>query len=998
MRARFFTTLPTGQPGAKGLRRKLAIRAAIQGVLVLLCVLTVGTIPGSPVRPVVLERLAPPLPEGRDRDAAIDVYVREAGGGPPLGGAHVQIIRVVEGRAFLAGAGWTDGQGAVVVGNLPRGEVWLLADAPKHARASSQLVLTSERRRVDIELGPEHDIDVLVSDDRGAPLEGAEVEVAGADPLPVGARADASGRAAVARLSEPPWIVTVRAPGFETVTRRGVAPPGPERVTLRKLGALVVTVVDQAGATVASAEVQVGGAALYPPRSATTSPEGFVRIGELSAGVYALRAVHGERVTATELAVPLDRGEEKSLTLRLVQGRIISVRVMDGDSEDAEPIAGARLALAEGGLSPFPLEASTDREGRARLGPIAPGAASLSARAEGFVQVSRWIEDGISDVRIALARAGAVTGRVLDARGFPVDGASIEIVGTDPFGEPIDDDPRRARFREAHFAAVLSGPRALVPSGELGVVPGPVPPIPRGSGEPGVDQAGALAAPTGGPEEEPWVTRADGTFRASPATPGRVRVLVRHPQYVEALSDVVSLAPAGEAHVDVVMRQGGALEGRVLDGGGRPIAAHVTIAAVRGSLERSVVTSSDGSFAFASLPEEVTLTAGREDDPQTSTRLTVSIPEGGQRSVTITLPDARAPLEARVLDERGFPVDAVQLSAVSLDPSAPLRETVFTDPHGEARLPSARGLPLRVEVRAPGHAAKVVTVEPSAATLEVALGVAHGATGEVRSERGRDPIEGAELVLYADDGTHRTRSDVAGAFAFADIPAGGARLRVRATGYASLERDIVVEDTGRPTDLGRLELAQEGIVTGTVVNERGDGVPGARVAKDRVPTFLAVGATPQGIAVADAQGRFRLTELAEGTLALEAYAADLGRARIEGVRVSAGRTTDGIKIVLHGSGGGGAEPAAAGGVAITLGETGGDPREVVIVSVAEGSEAERAGLAPGDTLLEVDRAAVHTMGEARARLSGPLADDVVVAVRRAGKTETLRVPREPVRR
>jgi hypothetical protein len=39
------------------------------------------------------------------------------------------------------------------------------------------------------------------------------------------------------------------------------------------------------------------------------------------------------------------------------------------------------VTLAEAGLSPFPLEGTTDKEGRVRLGPIASGPAFLSPRA-----------------------------------------------------------------------------------------------------------------------------------------------------------------------------------------------------------------------------------------------------------------------------------------------------------------------------------------------------------------------------------------------------------------------------------------------------------------------------------------------------------------------------------------------------------------------------------------------------------------------------------------
>jgi membrane-associated protease RseP (regulator of RpoE activity) len=224
---------------------------------------------------------------------------------------------------------------------------------------------------------------------------------------------------------------------------------------------------------------------------------------------------------------------------------------------------------------------------------------------------------------------------------------------------------------------------------------------------------------------------------------------------------------------------------------------------------------------------------------------------------------------------------------------------------------------------------------------------------------------------------------------------------VRASGYAPFARDLTIPEDGgrRAFAIPRVELGAEGIVEGEVVDARGDPVQGARVAKDHVPTYLAVGSTPAGVAVTNAKGRFTLRELAPGTLSLEAYAPDVGRTRQDDVRVSAGRTTTNVRIVLvRGSDATSSEPGASGGVAVTLGETAGDPREVVIVSVVDGSAAERAGLAPDDTIVAVDGTPVHTIEETRAKLSGPIADDVVVRIRRGDKTSLVRVSREQVRR
>jgi protocatechuate 3,4-dioxygenase beta subunit len=762
-------------------------------------------------------------------------------------------------------------------------------------------------------------------------------------------------------------------------------------VTLRRLGAITVLVRDELDAPVGQAHVQIAGTDLWPARAAETDEHGKVRIARLSAGSYALRASKDDRVSPIELGTALGRGEEKEVTLHLSPGRMIDVHVVDALS--ASPVPGAHASLAESGVSPFPLEARTDAAGHARLGPIAATTALLGVSADGFVDASRAL-DGLErgPIELALVRAGTLEGRVVDARGFPVDGATIEVVGTDPAGAPIDDDPRRARFRDAHFEASLAGPRPLIPSGELGVVPGPVPPIPSVFSAPPPSSAAPRL-------DEPWVTRADGTFRIGPVSPGRVRALVRHPQFVDAQSEMVTLAPGRQAHVDVVMHAGGSLEGRVQDSAGRPVSgARVTLAAARGSMERSSRTSSDGTFAFAALPDLVTLTATNEEGA--ATRITVTVPEGTTKSITLTLPMSRSPLPVRVTDDRGYPVDAAQITAASLEQSSPLHATAFTDRRGEAQIAGARGLPLRLEVRAPGHPTWMATTDASRASVEVTLGLASSAIGEVRAARGGEPIADAEVVLYTDVGAHRTRTDRAGAFSVADLAAGPARLRIRAPGYAVSTRDVVIDEASvRPMALARTELAEEAVVTGSVVDARGEPIAGARVAKDQVPTYLLVGATPPGIAIADARGHFRLGELGEGTVTLEAYSPDVGRARVDGVRVVSGRTTEGVKVTIRGGSGDiGPDPGASGGVAVTLGETSGDPREVVVVAVAEGSEAERAGLAAGDTVVEVEGALVHTIAEARSRLSGPLSADVIVKVRRAEREESLRVAREPVRR
>lgn len=977
-------------------RRAPLRRALAAGVAVLGVVLAVGGIPGARLRSMRASGSTGVPLAVKDRDGAVDVVVRDGAGGRGLAGAHVTAMAVIGDRVYFAGEGETGESGQTRIAGLPRGEIWILANAPGRARGSAHIALGPETRSVAIDLGQGHALKVVVRDELAAPLAGAEIEVlSAADPLPIGALTGAGGSADVSRLGAGPWRVAAHATGFEDSSGRAEYDGESVSIVLRKLSAIAVHVVGADGKDGGHAQVTVAGASLWPARSTETDVHGDVRIGGLAAGTYALRAKRGDDVSPIEPAISVRRGQEGAIVLHLAPGHFVNVRVSGGDGDDNDPIAHARVTVAEGGISSFPLEASTDAKGRARLGPIAAGPASVGVRADGYVaRGAVAIPDPPPvETRVTLVRAAVLSGRVVDTRGYPVDGATIEISGTDPMGGPILDDPRRSNFQAAHFDAMLAGPSPLLPSGELGVMAGPVPPIPA---------AGASGLPPvapASPQGEPWVTREDGTFRAFPASPGRVRVYVRHPQYVEAQSDVVTLVPGGEAQVQVVMRRGGSLEGRLVDSEDRPVpGARVFVAATHGTLERMTRTASDGTFAFASLPDGVILTT-TSDDETSDVREIIEIPEGGHRDVTVRLPPPRSPLVVTVVDERGAGVGAAQVSARSLSVDAPLRVTTFTDDRGEAVLKRARGLALRVEVTAPSRAPRVVLSEANNASLRVELAPAETLIGEVVSARRREPIAGAEVALHLDWGVRRARTDSAGHFSLKDLPSGSARLVVRASGFATSERTITVADSSgrRELEIRPIELAEEGIVEGDVVDAHGDPVVGARVAEGLAPTWLLVGSNPSEVAVTEAKGRFALRGLAEGTISVEAYSPELGRGHASGVSVVSGRTTDRVHIVIDRDVADGGEPPASGGVAVTLGETRG-PTEIVVASVADGSEAERGGVVVGDVLLAVDDVPVATLEDARGKLNGPIADDVVLRLRRGDKELVLRVARDAVRR
>jgi hypothetical protein len=912
----------------------------------------------------------------------------------PLAGVSVRVLSIQDDRAYLAGAARTDASGAASVQSLPAGETWILAEGEGTARASTRIVLDAEPREVKLRLERAASVQITISDDAGAVVADASVEVASGDPLPFLQRSDKNGKAVFSRLGRPPWSVRVHAAGFEAATQSVPKALGePLKITLRRLGYVDVNAVDADGTPMGGATVLVAGSGLWPARRTHTDAGGRAKIADLPRGIYDFRAIRGDLVSAEETSIALARGESKSVTLTLVRGRRVAVRVVDGEEEGAKPIASASLVLAEGGLSSFPLEGKTDAQGRATLGPIRPGDAFLSAQADGFVpRTGVAVPAGAApEVRIALARGATLVGDVVDARGYPVDGASIEVVGNTRSGEPIDESPERAAFRMAHFSWALTGPRELLPAGELGVVRGPIPGIPR------IAPAARPNAPA-----EPWVTRDDGSFRAFPIPPGRVRALVRHPAYVEGVSEVVELAEAGEARVKVVLRSGGNLEGRVLDDRRQPLSgARVDVAATKGSLQRTTFSAKDGTFAFAALPGDIVLSVGRpEAMDDIALRTNVTIKEGERKDIELVLPGARDPVAVEIVDETGAGIDGAQVALVSLAADAPLRKTLFTGKDGRAVFGDAAGLPVRVSVSHRGRAPQVTDVASAPAALRVTLAGGIRLSGTVTTRRGHDRLEGAEVTLYTASGAMHARTDRDGAFQLEDVPPGVMRLSAAHAGFATVQQSVRIETPShadRAVLLEPIDLTEGGVVEGQVVDARGDPVAGARVALGPIPQLLPAGKLPPGVVLTDRRGEFKIDDMPEGNVMLEAYAPALGRGRAAAVRVVAGRTTDRVRIAI---GAADADPtlesSPAAGVAVSLDDRGGTG--VRVVSVANGSEAERAGFVAGDRIVAVDGQRISSAKEARARLSGPAGDDVLVEIVREKENRKLRLPREKLQR
>ncbi|MFO0665222.1 MAG: carboxypeptidase regulatory-like domain-containing protein [Polyangiaceae bacterium] len=972
------------------------LRTLVVCILHVLVLLAVGSLPGAHYRPFVPSELTAPL------SLLVPTKVRVTANGAAVSGAKVVVLPSEDGGQPAPNGPWPKeadvGANGMALLSLPPGATWIMAEAPGYARASKMRIIAAPSE-LDFELTPEEVLTVELRDEAGHALAG-EVEVHGADPSPIGVRSDREGHIEVHGLGAGPWNVIARAPGYDAVSVRHSG-KSVLRIQLYRLARLHVAVATADGKPAADAEVAVSSASLWPPRKTPTDETGHALISGLPLGSYAVRASKGALVSPTELGVVIGRGADVTIGLKLEQGVFVRVRVVEAPADKGAPVRGAIVTLAESGISPFPLEGATGKDGRTALGPIAKGSATVTVVAPEFMpKGALGVPDDGSEVVVALVRGGEVTGRVVDGRGIGIDGATLRVIGSDLEGGPIEDEPASMAFRGAQAERLLPGPASFVPAGELGVMPGPLPAIPGSLGASAFRPAAPKRPGPSSDTSSAWVTARDGSFRLSPVTPGRVYVFARHPEFVEAASDMVVLGPDGKATALVTMLKGGSVEGRVRDARGHAVeGAYVTLGEGKLGRERSTRTATDGSFAFASVPSEISLSAAPPDDPlRIATKTTVHVDDGSRTKVELVLPAARDDVDIDIVDDRGSPVATAQITATSNDPQEPLRATSFSDKVGRAKLRGVRGLDLRVEVRAPHFAPHVATLSGSSASLRVTLAVAEAVTGEVRSYRG-DPLAKAELSLSTAAEVYRAVTGPDGTFEIEGLASGPATLRVNAEGFAPLTRAVMVrEERGkRKTALGRIDLSPEAVVEGDVFDAHGKPVAGARVAEGHAPTFTVASRSVQGMAISDAKGHFRLGALPEGNITIEAYAPEAGRGRTTIQGLTRGKPTTGARIVLQDTKDGPVtELLGAGSVAVTLGQSG---SEVVIVGVLPGSNAERAGVRQDDTLVAVDGVPVHTIEEARKRMTGPTHDDVVLRLKRGGESELpLRVSREALRR
>jgi protocatechuate 3,4-dioxygenase beta subunit len=317
--------------------------------------------------------------------------------------------------------------------------------------------------------------------------------------------------------------------------------------------------------------------------------------------------------------------------------------LVSGTVEDSGggPVTGARVVATQGTIDGLArASTTTDDHGHYSLA-LRPGLYALVADADGYARKSRMLSlDADSTASFRLDPAAQLIGRVLTRAGEPVVGAKVRAVPVERTGyrRPAVETDDEGRFRLEAMAGewrveARQGP--LV--GSTGVVH-VVPAAPVTDLEVRVDAApaifgrvlgadgrgaagiGVVAEPRGSTGGANARTGEDGSFRIEGLVPGNYDLTASTWREGSVRAYGAAIVVDRDVRVELTLPVAAAIEGRVVDEAGAPV-ARARVAAVMGEttdardLRRSSLAFSDetGRFAFPGIdPGRVSLRADRD--------------------------------------------------------------------------------------------------------------------------------------------------------------------------------------------------------------------------------------------------------------------------------------------------------------------------------------------------------------------------------------------------
>ncbi len=617
---------------------------------------------------------------------------------------------------------------------------------------------------------------------------------------------DGSYRIDLAPDREGAWLQAA-APGFFLETGEATGPAGARQgpaLALTPSLAVAGVVVDEKGTPVSGVEIRAtpkpgdrfDRSMMRSGGTARTTPAGRFRVGPLAAGMaHELRLSRSGFAPGSEEVPPLVAGRPAAdLRIVLRRGRIGFGRVVNASEQ---PVAGARVALRrdEGGdrmrrmrmqlfqgTSDEPaFEGVTGADGRFEVRDLPAGIWSLEARASGYAPLTvpgLTLPEGLGATdlidlgTVVLTPGVAVEGYAVDPRGHPVQGAEVH---ASDGGAPM----AMARFlrRADTEPAAVSGP--------------------------------------------------DGYFRIEDRRAGEtVNLDARRDGYAPAVAPGVRV-PAAEP-VRIVLQPTSAVEGKTVDGDGKPVAgARVLIIPTdrRGGFQVKDGTSDDGGvFRIEDVPPGAAEARATAQGFQAASISNLEIRAGQDlKGVEIVLA-AGAAVEGRVLSPAGRPVAGADVEVVEAEEGRSffrMSASAQTGGDGRYRLEGVAPGTRTVQASHKSYRPTVrdLEVRPGENTLDLSLEGGSEVRGRVVDEGGV-PVPGARVTLREGMRSWDLPSGVSGAdggFTLEGVADGTYRLLGEKDGFARDEEGQEVVVAGSSVGGLEVELGRGGAVVGQLL-------------------------------------------------------------------------------------------------------------------------------------------------------------------------------------
>ncbi len=521
-------------------------------------------------------------------------------------------------------------------------------------------------------------------------------------------------------------------------------------------------------------------------------------------------------------------------------------------------------------------------EERLVLGPMPGGRYTVQGGAEGFLP--RVLEVTVPTdevVRVELVRGGRISGEVLASDGRPLVDAQVRW----DMGRPDVGAARASRASPRWGQGRSKG--SWVPRGQLGVLTGPLPPIPE-----------AFAA-TSTPAASSLVVRTDalGRFVLQGVPPGRGRVVASAPGHAPGASQWWQLPPGADLDgVTLHLREGGALLGRVLSADGSRGIAHLPVLAEAAlePLPRFAATDEAGRFRFDGVAGDVRLLLGPPGPGRLSVE--VHVAPGERHEASWRVPIMQRRVQVRVLDAAGRPLEGAWVTLVSARADVQGRWEAVTERDGFAHFDGVVEPPWRLAAGHEGWGELERRVEgiPERGEVELRLRPLRSLSARVLDAMRRDGIEGARVTWRplgrSEQQGRSVSTDGAGRFVLVVGEGEEGWLHVTAEGFVSRRLHVGSSDP-LPT---RIALRPAGSVEGRVRDRYGMEVHAAVVCSTSEEEAPCEGESVRS----DASGRFVLEGVPEGDRWLLVSHPAAGRVWVGPVRVRRGERSKGVEVRL----------------------------------------------------------------------------------------------------